>query len=87
MNDISLNIEHLVLESHTIQPENGEHLARMTEAALRELLEQHGLPPGMAGGDVAEVITPNTNLPLNASDQQTAQEIALALYWTLDRLR
>jgi hypothetical protein len=87
MRGISMNVEHRVLDSNAAQPGNGQHLARMTGAALERLLEQHGLPPGLAWDDVAEITTPDMNLPLNASDEQTAQELALALYWVLVRIR
>lgn len=87
MSSISVSIQHLVLDSNTVQPGNGQHLARMTVAALERLLEQQGLLSGFAGGDVAEIITPNMNLSLNGSYEQTAQELALALYCVLDRMR
>jgi hypothetical protein len=87
MSGMSVHIQHLVLDSDAIQPGNGQHLARMTGMALERLLEKQGWPLGLAGGEMAEITMPDVNPPLSASDEQTAQELALALCRAFYRMR
>lgn len=87
MRDIWLNIEHLVLESHSVEPRDAQYLARMTALALQRLLEQQGLPAGIDGCDVADIVAGDINLSFGASNEHRAQELALALYRALDRKR
>jgi len=86
MSDIAVHIEYLVLEGMGVQPRSGQRLGQMIEIALQRLLEQGGVPSGLAGGDVREIIVPNMSLPMNAGDRQIADGLALALYRALNRL-
>jgi hypothetical protein len=86
MNDVSVNINHLVLSGVTNQAlGNGQRLGRMTQTTLQHLIAQRGMPPGLAGRNLSHLIVPRLNLPDDASDRQVAQELALALYRMLGR--
>lgn len=87
MNDISVNIEHLILNVEGMQPDIGHRLAQETRAALQQLIEQQGLPPELTGGDVAESIAPDINRPLRVSEELTGSELALAIYQALGGMR
>ncbi|HEX8096683.1 MAG TPA: hypothetical protein VF538_09945 [Pyrinomonadaceae bacterium] len=83
MNDISVDIERLVLDGDAVGPNNGQQFARMTEAALQRLFEQSGLPSGMAGGDATQVVAPDVSLHLHMSVEQKGRAVALAIYRAL----
>jgi hypothetical protein len=86
MSGILVNIERLVLSGDRVQPDGGgERFARETEGALQQLFEQRGLPPGLVGGDVLEVLAPEINRPSSAVGEPTGRELALAIYLALDR--
>jgi hypothetical protein len=81
MRDVSVNINHLVLSGVTNQAlGNGQRLGRMTEAALQHLIAQRGMPPGLVGRDMGDVIASQLKLSGDANDRQIAQELALVLY-------
>lgn len=87
MRDISVRIDHLLLEGVSNNIESGERLGRMTEAALQRLLEHQGAEAGIYAGDRAEVEAPNITLPPGASDEQIAQAVALAVVQALGERR
>jgi hypothetical protein len=85
MNNISIDIGHVVLDGVQSEAINGERLGRMTQEALQGLLEQRGVPSGLTGGDVRDIAAPTVNLPPRASEAQIAHELAQALYQAIVR--
>jgi hypothetical protein len=87
MNDVSVNIEHVVLDGASTSEAQGHQLAHMTGAALRHLFEQQGLSPQPTNVDISQLTTTQIDLPFGASDEQIAYELAHALFRALQEMR
>lgn len=86
MSNISVDIGQVVLSGISKPPANPVRFGQMTEAALQHLLEQRGLPSGLGGGDMPEVVVPDMSLPSNLSDRRVAEKLAQAIYQALCRV-
>jgi hypothetical protein len=86
MNDISIDIGHVVMHGVIGQSGNTWTLEEHLATALRRLLEQQGLPLGLREQEVARVATPPMSLPQDTSAVQIAEGVALALYQGLSRM-
>ena len=86
MNEISVEIERLVLDGTGVDPRHGERLGRMIALALQRLLEQWGAPKGLAGSDLREIVVPSVGLHRGQSAERMAERLAQALYRALDRV-
>ena len=83
MNDVSVDIGQVVVHVDGGGPTSPAHFGRLTEHALGQLLERHGLPPGWRGGELGDVIAPSISLPPGTDDERLADELARALYRSL----
>lgn len=85
MNDISVDIGHVVMHGVTGQPGNSRALGESVATALQRLLEQQGLPPRLREQEVARVAALPISLPQYPDEAQIAEGVALALYQVLGR--
>ena len=83
MTDLSVNIDHVVLDDAAAEPRDSLRFGQRTETALQRLLEQRGMPPGLAGSDLREIVLSGADLPATAGDEQLAAGLADALYRAL----
>ena len=83
MNDVSVDIGQVVVQSDGAGPASPERFGRLTERALGGLLARHGLPPGLEDADLGNLVAPGTSLPAWADDERLADELARALYRSL----
>jgi hypothetical protein len=83
MSDIVVDIAHLVLDGVPGELANSPYIGQMIEREVQRLFEQHGLPPGLAGGDVRQSMAPPVSVPTPASAGQIAYAAATALYQAL----
>ncbi len=91
MNNLWMEIETLVLDGVPMDSVQGRRIAQLTEIALTRMLEQRGASTSFAASsDEHKKETPNAKpatvrLPANANEARWAEEIAQAIYRTMDR--
>lgn len=83
MNEISVDIERLVLNSDAFETSDGKRVARAVEQSLRQLLEQSGLPSASSAVDASQRAAPDVSLNLNMSVEQKGRAVAVAIYRAL----
>jgi hypothetical protein len=94
MSNLWMEIESLVLDGVPMDSIQGRRLAQLTEVALARLLEQRGASTQVAAiGEERDGkketgppgATPaNMRLPAHANEARWAEEIALAVYRSMD---
>jgi len=85
MSDITVDIDHVVLDGLEDEPRDARRLGSLIESALQQLIEERGLPAGLESRGRAVIAAPTVSLPPNVSDAHLAQATAAALYATLNR--
>jgi hypothetical protein len=90
MNQLSIDIESLVLDGVSMSPTQGRRVAELTELALQRLLSQRASAWPIASVAHEERLLPDPKpvrmtTPSHASEARWAEELALILYRAIDR--
>jgi hypothetical protein len=86
MSRIQVDIEGIVLSGIPLGTAQARRLAALTQAALERLLRQRGLAqPEQRWEEATGKKMPQINVPADGNESHLADELAEALYRTLDR--
>ena len=85
MNEINVDIGHVVLDGVPSASINGQRLGHMTQEALQGLLAQPHISSRLTSGDIQAISVPTIHLPPRATEAQIAQRLAQALYQAIVR--